>query len=426
MSDVETYVGWLKERLLECYRVLKPTGGIYVHLDHHAVHYVKVALDEIFGIKNFRNEIIWKRTSGVKTSQFKDKKYSVLTDTILYYSKTDNYTFDIDRIKEKLSEEEIGEKYPFVDNNGRYHLRTLLRSKSMGERPNLVYEYSGFTPDKYGWRMIKEKVSDLDAAGNLHWNSNGKPYRKIRDYEDKGKPISNLWDDIQNVKSPRYPTEKPEELLQRIIKASSNKGDLILDPFCGCGTTITVAERFDRKWIGVDIEPLSCTIQQVRMEKTFGPKVPIIDLGKRLTEEELDGRVIAARKMEPYEFQDWVVEVLGGKPTLRKGPDEGIDGWIDKPFSKLTKGDIIQVKRSDSVSRNVIKLHAHNTQVNGRDRGIVVAFGFANTAIKEADHIRAQLGITIELLTVKNMLMRTGKNIKSKGKQRDHKQGTLQ
>ena len=254
--DVGTYVGWLRIRMYEMRRVLKSTGSIYMHLDWHAVHYVKVVMDEIFGYGNFRNEIIWKRTSSVKTSQFKDKKYSVLTDTILYYSKTDNYTFEPARIRDVLSEDEIVLKYPFVDENGRYNLRTLLRSKSMGERPNLVYEYGGFTPDKYGWRMIKEKIEDLDKNGNLHWNGNGKPYRKIRDHEDKGKPVSNIWDDILAVRkadeSVGYPTQKPEALLERIIKTSSNPGDVVLDPFCGSGTTCAVAHRLGRKWIGID------------------------------------------------------------------------------------------------------------------------------------------------------------------------------
>lgn len=423
-NDIETYMGWLKDRIRECCRVLKPTGSIYVHLDWHAVHYVKVMMDEIFGINNFRNEIIWKRTSGVKTSQFKDKRYSVLTDTILYYSKTNRYTFESDRIKERLSEEELIEKYPLIDDIGRYHLRTLLRSASMGERPNLVYEYKGFTPDKYGWRMVKEKVESLDAFGNLHWNNNGKPYRKIRIGEDKGKPIPNLWDDIQNVKSPLYPTQKPESLLERIIEASSNPGDLVLDPFCGCGTTITVAQRLSRRWIGIDIEPISCTVQQARMERTYGKEFPIIDLGKQITEAEAKQATIDARKMDPFAFQKWAVLLLGGEPNSRVVGDDGIDGWIVDPFADLGRGDLIQVKRSDSVGKDVIKLHAYNIQKYGVTGGLVIGFGFTSGSHDEAEAIR-ETGINIELLTVKNMLMQTGKNVKSCGKQSTSKQAIL-
>jgi site-specific DNA-methyltransferase (adenine-specific) len=428
MNDIETYVGWLKARLQQCYRVLKPTGSIYVHLDYHTMHYIKVVMDDIFGYNNFRNEITWKRTSSPKTSQFKDKKYSVVTDTLLYYSKTDKYTFEPNRVRDALSPKEIEAKYPLIDDNGRYHLRTLLRSKSMGERPNLAYEYNGFTPDKYGWRMVKDKVSALDAAGNLHWNSNGNPYRKIRDHEDKGKPISNLWDDIPNAKGNEligYPTQKPEKLLERVIKASSDPGDLVLDCFCGCGTTITVAQRLNRKWIGIDIEPLSCTIQQARMERTFGEEFPIIDIGKQLTDEEANQATIDARDMEPYAFQNWVVDVLEGKQTYRKGADDGIDGWIDKPRNTLIKGDLIQVKRSDSVGKNVVKLHVYNTRKIGRKCGLIVGFGFTSGAIKEARDIRAQTGIDIELLTVKSLLMQTGNNIKSTGKQSTGAQSTL-
>ena len=428
MNDIETYVGWLRARMQECYRVLKQTGSIYVHLDWHAVHYVKVAMDEIFGYKNFRNEISWKRTSGVKTSQHKDKKYSVLTDTILFYTKSNKYTFESDRIKEKLSDEEMDNKYTLKDDNGRYLLRTLLRSQSMGERPNLVYEYNGYTPDKYGWRMIRDKVEALDNAGNLYWNSKGKPYRKIRDYEDKGKPISNLWDNIPTIKNNErmgYPTQKPEGLLERIIKTSSNVGDVVLDGFCGCGTTITVAQRLNRKWIGIDIEPLSCTVQQVRMERTFKKPFPIIDIGKQLTEEDAKQATIDAREMDPFAFQDWVVELLQGKPNPRKIGDDGIDGWIVKPIGNLKPGDLIQVKRSDSVGKDVIKLHALNCQTNGRTAGIVVAFGFTSGAVKDARSIRAQLGITIELMTVKSLLIQTGKNTISPGKQSTSAQTAL-
>ena len=376
MNDVAVYTAWLKDRLWECKRVLKPTGSIYVHLDWHAVHYVKVAMDDIFGYDNFRNDITWCYSRPSAPNQ---KQLSRCHDTILWYSKGDKWVFNGDDIR-------------------------IPYAKSSIDRAGY-----GAKASKMAGGVGKEAVVELKAGGKLPedwWNI---PMLKGNSKERIG-----------------YPTQKPEALLERIILASSNKGDLILDPFCGCGTTITVAQRLDRKWVGIDIEPLSCTIQQIRMERTFGLEIPIIDLGKTLSEEDVDERVIAARKMNPYEFQDWVVAVLEGKSNDRKSGDGGIDGWIGKPFSDLKKGDPIQVKRSDKIGTQPIRLFAHDTQAIGRDHGLIVAFGFASTAEKEANIIRARDGITIELLTVKNMLMKTGKNIKSAGKQDTSRQGELQ
>lgn len=358
MNDINVYVEWLKDRLQECYRVLKPTGSIYCHLDWHAVHYVKVAMDDIFGYKNFQNDITWCYNVPVNSHNRFCRKH----DTILFYTKGNEWTFNENDVRVPYGDWAIGKK--------------SYKTKSFG--------------------LKKAKEIELNKEGKLcpdYWyidilGSNAK--------ERMG-----------------YPTQKPETLLERIILASSNPGDVILDPFCGCGTTITVAHRLKLKWIGIDIEPLSCTIQQIRMEKTYGIKIPVIDLGKTLSEEDVDERVIETRKMDPYEFQDWVVAVLEGTPNDKKSRDGGIDGWTDKPLGNLTKGDLIQVKRSDKVGTDTVKLMAFNSQKHSRERGIIVAFGFTSTAEEEANDIRAQLGIEIELLTVKDMLMRTGKNIKS-------------
>ena len=399
MTDLEGYVGWLKERLLECHKVLKPTGSIYCHLDWHAVHYVKVAMDDIFGMKNFQSEIVWKRKN-----QSRDGSYGHNHDTILYYSKTDDYVFNTQtRVK-------IIDK-PTIRNN----------------RPCKTAPANGYSDDRQ---------KQMLASNEAYTTKNGKVRQITYLGKDKsGKvvdivPCDNVWMDIPNMmhtkKTERlgYPTQKPEALLERIIKTSSNKGDTVLDPFCGCGTTITVANRLERKWIGIDIEPLSCTVQQARMEKTFGKEFKIIDIGKRITEEKACAMTIEARDMDPYAFQDWVVEVIGGKNNPTKSGDRGIDGWIGNPFDNLEKGDIIQVKRSDNVDRNVVKLHAQNIRASGSNGGLIIAFGFAKTAAQEANEIRARDGIDIHLMTVKALLMQTG-NLRSTGKQSTGTQATL-
>ncbi|MDR3187981.1 MAG: site-specific DNA-methyltransferase, partial [Prevotellaceae bacterium] len=257
-GGIDHYIAWLKERVVEMYRVLKPTGNIFLHCDWHADAYIRVEiLDKIFGKNNFRNHIIWKRTNTPKGSQFESKQFGVATDSIFFYSKTNRYFFDDKVVRIKISEELVAEKYPKKDEKGRYYEYPILRSVSKGSRPNLVYEYGGYTPPAYGWVVNKEKLKEIDSRGDLGWRANGQPFRKFRPCEDPGLIINNCWDDILRIQSNSkesigYPTQKPIALLERIIKCASNEGDLVLDPFMGGGTTIAVADRLNRKWIGID------------------------------------------------------------------------------------------------------------------------------------------------------------------------------
>ncbi|MBI4723217.1 MAG: site-specific DNA-methyltransferase, partial [Candidatus Stahlbacteria bacterium] len=238
-GGIENYIAWMRPRVSAMYKALKSTGSFYLHCDWHANAHLRIMMDEIFGRSNFRNEIIWQRTTHPKGSQFEAKKLGVATDSIFWYAKTDNYTFNLKEIKRKLTPEEITIKYPKIDNNGRYCVAPIIRSASMGERPNLVYEYKGYKSDVYGWRMTKEKLIELDKKGNLGWTKNKAPFRKLRTEDDEGEPMYNLWTDIPRAGTGEilgYPTQKPEALLERIIKASSNEGDVVLDAFCGCGT----------------------------------------------------------------------------------------------------------------------------------------------------------------------------------------------
>ncbi|MBB1076272.1 site-specific DNA-methyltransferase, partial [Rhodoferax sp. 4810] len=241
------YLISMTQRINEIWRVLKPTGSFYLHCDPTCSHYLKLILDSVFCPRggDFRNEITWKRTNNPKGSQFKDRKYGVYTDAIFFYTKSTNYTFNLERIRQPLTPEELLEKYPKTDERGRYLEYPILRSASKGPRPNLVYEYKDFTPPQWGWVVKREKLEAIDQRGDLGWRKNGMPYRKYRPTEDRGAPIGNLWDDIIRIQSKSketmgYPTQKPEALLERIIQASSNEGDLILDAYCGCGTTVAV------------------------------------------------------------------------------------------------------------------------------------------------------------------------------------------
>ena len=247
-------------RLIEMKRILKPTGSIYLHCDSTASHYLKMILDSLFGKNNFRDEIIWQRAGGrAKGSQYESKSFGKDTDNILHYSKSKNFTHN--QITIPLTEEEIEEKFPLEEPNGRrYNTGTpLFCQPSMGPRPNLCYEYNGVrNPHPSGWRVSRERLIEMDQAGEIIWREGRRPLRKSYADKYKGKPIGALWIDIPIASGNErtgYPTQKPLALLERIIEASSNEDEFILDPFCGCATACVAAEKLQRKWIGIDISP---------------------------------------------------------------------------------------------------------------------------------------------------------------------------
>jgi len=271
-GGIDHYIAWLKERVEQMHRILKSTGSIFLHCDWHANAYIRVLiLDKIFGENNFRNEITWKRTNTPKGSQFDNKQFGVVTDSIWWFSKTKNYVFDDKKIRKKINEDDISKKYPKMDEKGRYYEYPILRSASKGARPNLVYEYKGFTPPFYGWVIKQEKLIEIDERGDLGWRENGQPFRKFRPNEDPGQLINNIWDDILRIQSNSkeaigYPTQKPEALLERIILCASNEDDVILDPFVGGGTTVAVADKLKRNWIGIDQSVQAIKVSEMRLQ----------------------------------------------------------------------------------------------------------------------------------------------------------------
>ena len=312
-------------RLEHMCRLLKRTGSLYLHCDPTASHYLKVLLDAIFGADHFRNEIIWSRSKNPKGSQHKMRRFSPFTDTVLYYVRSHDAAIHPDRIRIPLTEDELAKKYPYKDERGRYADGPILRSDSMGARPNLVYSYKGFTPGRAGWRVKREVLEEIDKKGNLAWTKTGAVRRKLRPHDiEKGRPIGSLWGDIAPINSQAqerlgYPTQKPRALLERIIKASSNEGDLVLDPFCGCGTTVDAARRLRRRWVGIDISAFA--IDVVRDRRLKNPAIPTYGIPA-----DLEGaRKLAAE--QPFAFESWAVTRLPGfAPNTRQRGDGGIDG----------------------------------------------------------------------------------------------------
>jgi site-specific DNA-methyltransferase (adenine-specific) len=324
-----SYLIYMTERLLLMKQVLKESSSIYYHCDPTASHYVKVIMDAIFGLENFENEIIWKRTtSGVKGSQFKAKKYGSNHDVILFYTQGNHYYLDITQnLVDDENSDEIKKKFPLVDDNGRYYNTStpLFRAPSMGPRPNLCYQWRGFkNPNLSGWRLSKERLEEEYTKGNVVISKDGtKIERRAYQYDYKGFPLPDLWADINNARGKEhlgYPTQKPLALLNRIIKASCPPNGVVFDPFCGCGTTIAAAHNNGVAWLGSDISIKATNL----IKKRLG------DIGVGLSG--FTTTVVKPQTLEEYELlsafekQDFLVRACGGLPNVKKSGDRGIDG----------------------------------------------------------------------------------------------------
>lgn len=353
-NDMMAYLTMMAQRLAELHRVLKPTGSIYLHCDPTASHYLKLLMDAVFGVENYMSEITWQRTSAHNDS----KRFGQVRDIILYYSKTDNRKWN--PVYVPHSEKYVSDFYRYEDDKGKYRLDHIILTAGLGPRPNLIYEYKGYTP-QWGWRMTRDKLETLDKEGGLVWSKTGRPYRKR--YLSEGQSPTNLWADIKNLSGRAkerlgYPTQKPEALLERIISASSNEGDVVLDPFCGCGTAIAVAERLRRKWIGIDITHLAISLMKSRLQDAFAADLsPYRIIGA--PQDIASARALAQDGANDgrYQFEWWALGLVGARPAQdkKKGADKGIDGYINffDDESGKPKRVIVQVK-SGNVRRNDI------------------------------------------------------------------------
>jgi adenine specific DNA methylase Mod len=328
-SDMMAYLTMMTPRLLELHRVLKETGSIYLHCDPTASHYLKLLMDAVFGPVNFKSEIIWKRTSAHSSA----KRYGPVHDTILFYSKSDKFIWN--PIFQPYDQHYIDEFYTHVDGDGRRWRRSDLtgagiRHGATGE----VWRGIDVTAKGRHWFVPPTELDKLDAEGKIHWpaKAGGVPMLKRYLDEQPGVPLQDIWTDLpplHNLAAERlgYPTQKPEALLERIIKASSNEGDVVLDPFCGCGTAVTVAERLHRRWIGIDVTHIAISLIRSRLHDTFGGELApyeVVGDPKDVSSAE------ALALQDRYQFQWWAVGLVGGRPAQdkKKGKDSGIDGYV--------------------------------------------------------------------------------------------------
>ena len=342
------YLLYMTERLLPMRGILKPTGSIYLHCDPTASHYIKVMMDAIFGHRNFRNEITWKRFNFHADAN----RFGSISDRILFYTGGDKYDFN--RVRVPYSKEYINSKFTHADQEGRRFSLDNLNPPG-GRGP--IYEFHGITK---AWRFREDKMNQLNDAGRIYYAGKTPRLKRYLD-EMPGQAVADIWQDIPPINSQAkermgYATQKPLALLKRIIEASSQEGDVVMDPFCGCATTIEAAHRLGRKWIGIDR-----TIHAIK-------RVASIRLRDRLglvdgTDFEILGAPNNLKgaqdlwKRDPFDFQQWAIETVDGFATTKRTGDGGIDGRLY--FDMLGEMDFqsmaIEVKGGKNVGIGVVR-----------------------------------------------------------------------
>jgi DNA modification methylase len=393
-GGIQVYVAWMRERMFDMHRILKPTGSIYLHCDPSASHYLKPMMDSIFGDRNFRNEIVWKRA----TAKNDPRRFGRGHDLILYYTKSDTYTWNVQY--GPFEPDYITENYRYIEpETGRRYRRDNLTANKPGGDTD--YEWHGARPYKgRHWAYSKAKMDAMLAAGRIEFRRTGMPvYKRYLD-EQPGVPLQDVWTDIPPIAATAnerigYPTQKPIALLNRIIEASSKPGDLVLDPFCGCGTTLVAAVQLGRAWAGVDISPTACALMERRLAA----------LGVPVTVDNMPVSEAQLRALKPFEFQNVVITAMNGTHAPRRTGDMGIDGytWFEH--------EPIQVKQSSSVGRNVVDNFETAIERDGHRAGTIVAFSFTKGAREEAARALTAKGLKITLTQAPDLFTATGPRV---------------
>lgn len=428
-KDLMAYLTMMSVRLVELHRVLKPTGSLYIHCDPTASHYLKLILDALFGVDGFQNEVIWQR-SGAHSGA---KKYGPVHDVILMFTKGDHYTWNPQY--QPLPAETADAWYNNIEEGtGRRFNRNTLTAP--GERLGSSGKpWRGIDPTSKGrhWSVpgwAREVIGDLDTLealealdrmGRVFWpkKPGGTPMLKMYLDESKGVPAQDVWTDIKLATSTTerigYPTQKPLALLERIIKASSNPGDLVLDPFCGCGTTIEAAQRLGRRWIGIDVADVAVDIVRQRLEATF----PGLTYAQHFIPKDVAGAERLA-KHDRTEFQWWALSLIGAyapgsaSSRGRSGADRGVDGEIRFRTGKGAERAMVSVKSGGANAANIRDLRG----VVERDKATLGVFITLNPPTKPMEQEAREAGFIdgpvgqkirrIQILTIEQLLEGTG------------------
>lgn len=420
-ASTQAYIEFMRPRCVEMARVLKTTGSFYYHCDWHASHYVKVMLDQIFGENFFQNEIIWKRQSGPSDAKQGSKHFGRVHDVIFFYTAGDAYTWN--QLYESYDKDYTDTFYSNIEpETGRRFQYGDLTGPGGAAKGNPHYEFLGVT--RY-WRYSQEKMEQLNREGRIVFRPSGKVPR-LKRYLDEGagSPVQTVWTDIRPLinfgkEALGFPTQKPLALLERIIKASSNPNDIVLDAFCGCGTALVAAQNLGRQWIGIDISPTACRVMAKRMRDVCRLREDenYWRNGKGFVVRDLPWTEKQLRQIPPFEFENWAVIALGGIPNKTQVGDLGIDGRI-YPLSAVphksgkAAGELdfmddwypIQVKQGDKVGRPDIDMFEAAMIRAKRKKGFFVGFDFSHDALAEIGaFFRAQHTVIVPL-TVREIL----------------------
>ena len=417
-SDMMAYLCMMALRLVELHRVLKSTGSLYLHCDPTASHYLKLVMDATFGADRYVNELVWQRTSAHGNAV---RKFAAVHDVILMYSKTDaaNWTQQF----AKYSDAYIAEHFVHVDPDGRRFRRCDLVNP--GVRPNLRYDYTAsdgrvYKPHPNGWKVSLEVMKELDRQGRLFFpaKDGGRLRKKLYLDESPGVPITDIWADLPPIHASAkerlgYPTQKPEGLLERIILASCPENGLVLDPFCGCGTTVAVAERVHRRWIGIDITHLAIALMKSRLQDAFGYDLSPFEV-EGVPKDLASARELA--KADRFHFEWWALSLVNARPgqDRKKGADTGIDGLIYfyDDESGTAKKAVVQVKSGHVTSAQVRDLKG----VMEREKAKVALFvtledptepmnkEAATAGFYEPEHFQGRGVPKLQILTVEELL----------------------
>ena len=388
-SPMMAYLAMMAPRLVQLHRVLKPTGSLYLHCDPTASHYLRILLDEIFDAERFQNEIVWKRT----TAHNDPKRFGRIGDRLLFYSKGPGKTFN--RITGQYSEEQLS-RYKYEDEGGRFRAENLTAPHFSETR---TIEWRGTHPGaNRQWRFSTKELERLYAAGRILLQRNGTPRKDgLKEYleEAEGPPLQDIWIDIGLGPTAGerlgYQTQKPLALLERIISASSNPGDLVLDPFCGCGTTIHAAQKLDRQWIGIDITYLAINLIKRRLKDAFGEEIEFQENGQPI--DFASAQRLA--ELDKFQFQHWALSLIGARPLREgegKGADRGVDGLLY--FYETERKDISGRVREEPLPRSE---PVHREKIIVQVKGGGVNRGDVATLLGDVENQKAAGGVLITL-----------------------------
>ncbi|MCX6906538.1 MAG: DNA methyltransferase, partial [Verrucomicrobia bacterium] len=417
-ESTKAYIEYMRPRCVELARVLKKSGSFYYHCDWHASHYVKVMLDQIFGENNFRSEIIWRRTNA-KGLAFKGHPNN--HDTIFYYVGSDVFTWN--RPFSEYDPDYIAKFYRFVEEGTGRRFRLSDLTNPNPDRPNLTYEWKGH---KRVWRWTKERMEEADKKGIIHYSSTGLAAQKRYLDEMQGQPVDTVWDDIPPIQAQAderlgYPTQKPLALLDRIIKASSDENQIVLDAFCGCGTALVAAQKSKRQWIGIDISPTACRVMAKRLKDKRVCGMPedeeLWAIGRGFIVRDLPWTEEKLRAIPPFEFENWAVIALGGRKNKAQVGDKGIDGRIF-PVTALDnvreagadelpleeRFYAMQVKQKDKTGRPDIDSFETAMRRAKCEKGFFVSFDYSSDALQEIGRFFREEHRIIIPLTVREIL----------------------